>query len=483
MNSLKKNLFYQSAYQILQIILPLVTAPYIARVLGPEKIGIYSYTFNVASYFMIFANLGIANYGNREIAKARQNYEKLNQTFSNIVSLHMGLTIVMMLFYTLYLCFWKKDIYSYICFIYLIGTFFDINWFFFGIEKFKITVTRNTIIRLISVVSIFIFVKDQNDLWKYILIMALGNAIGQSAVWIVVPQYIKLVKPQWKEIKKHVKPLLILFIPVIAVSLYKSMDKIMIGTFSNNTQLGYFENAEKIINIPLSLITAVGTVMLPKMSNMVASGNSKQILNYIKISIKYVMIIAIAFSFGTAAIAPVFTPLFFGKSFIESGVLIQMLSITIPFIAFANVLRTQFLIPNSYDRSYTISILLGAGLNVIVNVLLIPQLGALGAVIGTIIAETSVCLIQSVAVSNRLPILQYVKESIYFIFLGLGMYFLIIKMGQKCESTFWTLGCQILVGGVVYVTGAMIFLYNTRDEIFLNILNHLKYKIEKRKKI
>lgn len=471
MSNIRKNLFYQSAYQILNIILPLVTAPYVSRVLGAENIGIYSYTYNIANYFVLFATLGIANYGNREIAKVRDDQEKLNKTFSNITSLHIVLAIIMLLFYTIYIILEKGNVYAVICSIYIIGALFDINWFFFGLEKFKITVTRNTIVRILTVVCIFIFVRTRDDLWIYITIMAVGNTLGQSMVWVMVRKYVQFIRPEWKEMKKHFKPMLILFVPVIAISLYKNMDKIMLGILSTKKQVGYYENAGKIINIPLGLITAVGTVMLPKMSNIIAHGKNDMAENYIRLSMKYVMMAAFAVGFGVAAVSPVFTPVFFGNEFIQSDILIQGLSITIPFIAFANVLRTQFLIPHSYDNSYIISILIGAGLNVIANLLLIPKFEAKGAVIGTIIAEVSVCIFQTMAVRKELPIKIYIKQSLFYFLLGIGMNFVVRYIGKLGDVSIYTLFIQIVSGIVIYFLGTIIELFISKDKIIMSIIH------------
>ena len=231
MSSVKKNFFYQSIYEVLIIILPLLTSPYIARVLGAEKIGIYSYTYSVAYYFMLIAMLGIKNYGNRAIATVRDDQDALNREFSNIFALHAVLSTIAIAAYIIY-CFvfvQENRIYAFIQIFWVIGALFDINWFFFGIEKFKLTVTRNTVIKLITVASIFIFVHGKEDLWKYVFIMAAGNFISQSVVWVFLRNYVQFIKPSIEEMRKHFKPMVVLFIPVLAVSLYKYMDKIMLG--------------------------------------------------------------------------------------------------------------------------------------------------------------------------------------------------------------------------------------------------------------
>ena len=200
----------------------------------------------------------------------------------------------MIIMYILYITFFdnKYYIYSLIQLIYLISTCFDVTWFFYGMEKFKLTVTRNTIVRICTVILIFLFVKDSNGLVTYMLLMVLSSLIGQLLLIPFLRKEVKFVKPSIRDVTKHIKPNLILFIPVIAVSVYKMMDKIMLGNMADIKEVGYYEYAERIINIPLGIITALGTVMLPRVSNLLAKGREKEVENYIEKSIEYMMFLA-----------------------------------------------------------------------------------------------------------------------------------------------------------------------------------------------
>ena len=410
MSNIKKNFFYQSIYEILVLILPLVTSPYIARVLGAEKIGIYSYTYSVAYYFVLAAMLGIRNYGNRAIAIVRDDQDVLNKEFSNIFALHAVLSIVAIAAYLIYCSVFVNEdkVYASIQIFWVIGALFDINWFFFGIEKFKLTVTRNSVIKILTVLLIFIFVRHEGDLWKYVLIMALGNFISQSVVWFFLNRYVSFVKPTFNEMKKHFVPMLILFIPVIAVSLYKYMDKIMLGIMCDKAQVGFYENAEKAISIPTGVIAAFGTVMMPKMSNLFAKGDQKSGNRYMLISMELVMCLAIGMSLGLGAVGNSFSIIMWGNSFTESGVLIFILCICTVFMAFANILRTQYIIPQKEDRIYIIAVCLGAMTNLVVNALLIPSMAARGAAIGTVCAEGAVCITQAAFLIKKFLILFYI---------------------------------------------------------------------------
>ena len=467
MSTLKKNIIYQTLYQILAIILPLITAPYVSRVLGATNIGIYSYTYSVASYFSLFAMLGINNYGNRIIAQVRDDSEKLSRTFSSLLTVHGIAALLMILMYLLY-CFFvanEYQVYALIQGLYVIGSLFDINWFYFGIEKFKLTVTRNTIIKVITVICIFLFVKQRDDLWIYILILALGSCVSQSMVWIFIRKFTKFTRPRLNELKVHIKPLFILFIPSIAVSLYKVMDKIMLKWLSDTIQVGYYENSEKVINIPQGIIAAVGTVMLPKMSNLVIKKDSLNLKKYMEWSIQGVMFISVGVTFGLAGVAHEFVPVYFGNDFLPCEFLIMGLVASIPFISFANIIRTQYLIPNKYDNVYVVSVIAGAIINLIINGLLIPLYQAMGAVIGTLAAEISVCVIQCVAVRKKLPLGKYLASIALFPIFGIIMFATIKKIGQMCENLFWAIVIEIIIGALMYLgMGGILLLLKQKQQ-------------------
>lgn len=472
--SVKKNFAYQLIYQVLVIILPFITSPYISRVIGAEGLGIYSYSYSVAYYFVLFSLLGIANYGNRTIAQVRENQEKLSYVFSSLVVAHILFSVIFCIIYILYVTLLAEDkLYAAIQVFYVLSGLFDISWFYFGIEKFKFTVTRNVIIRIINVICVFAFVHEKGDLWKYCLIMALSTLLSQMVLWIPLKNYISFRKPTWGEMKVHIKPLMILFIPTVAVSLYKYMDKIMIGILSDKIQLGFYENAEKVINIPMTVVSAFGTIMLPKMSNLVVNNDNDLSSRYIKVSMEFIMYLAVGLSFGLAGCARVFAPVFWGNSFSFCGELIRGMSITIPFIAFANVIRTQYLIPKENDREYMVSVIIGAFINLIINCFLIVKYGAYGAMIGTIVAEISVCIIQILFVKRELPIGDYVKSTIFYFPMGLFMFVVVSFLGRVLGTHTYTLLIQVSIGGVLYVGMGICFFYITKNVVFMNNWNRL----------
>lgn len=460
MTKVKINLIFQVFYQILQIILPVVTAPYVSRVLGVDNVGTYSYIYSVASYFVLFSMLGINNYGNKLIASKKMNKTKVDEAFSNLFALHFIIAVSVLVLYIIYVCLFSENVkYGMIASLYLVGAIFDISWAFFGLEEFKITVTRATIIRLVTIICIFVFVKAPDDFWIYLLIMSCGTCISQSIIWIIVPKYFTFVVPSWRQMRDHIKPLLELFIPVIAISLYKIMDKVMIRHLASTAQLGLYENAEKLINIPMGIITAVGMVMLPRAASLLSENNEISVKKSISDTIKYVMIIAFALAFGIAAIADDFVPFFFGNEFIGTSVMLKGLSITIPFLALANVIRTQYLIPKGNNRIYIGSVFCGAVVNLVANFILIPRLLGNGAVIGTILAEAVVCLIQFVAVNRELSLVKDLRASFPYMVIGFVMYLVVKLVGKMMFAGIFKILIEMVCGVLIYGVLTLLVLY------------------------
>ena len=451
MKQVNKNFIYNIVYQIFIYIIPLISVPYVSRVLGVNNIGIYSYTYSIVYYFMLAAMIGINNYGSRKIAKCKENIEARSFNFFSIYLLQLMLSVLMIILYSGFIFIWAKE-YKTIMFIqiiYLISVIFDINWFYFGIEKFKITISRNVIIKLLSLICIFIFVKNDSDLWKYTVIMNISTLISQIYLWIYLKRYVKFVKVTIKDIVGHFKKCLILFIPVIAYSVYRVMDKTMIGAIAGTTELGYYENAEKIISIPVSFITALGTVMLPYMSKN--DNNTKEEFNRkLNSSFELCFCFIIPMFFGLLAVAKKFSNVFFGVEFYKSGIIIQILSITILFSSIANVIRTNYLIPKEKDNIYVISTIIGAVLNLIFNIILIPRLEAYGACIGTIIAECSVMIYQLLSVKNEIEIMKMLKMLKKYFIKGLIMFAIILCLGKIINNEFASLITQVIIAVSIY---------------------------------
>ena len=478
--SLKKNYIYNLSYQILVLILPLLTAPYISRVLGAENIGIYSYTVSITTYFVTFGALGIALYGQREIAYLQNDKKQYSKTFYEIVILRaITMSISLFIFYFVFV--FKQNeyqIYYQILLLEIIGNLFDISWFFQGMEEFKKTVMRNTIVRILSLISIFSLVKTRDDLYIYFIIYVLSIFIGNISLWFYLPRYIKKIKLKELNIFRHLKPTIALFIPQIAIQVYTLLDKTMIGTIiMDKAEVGYYDQGQKIIKVVLTVVTSLGTVMMPRIANTYAKGNKKKIQEYMSKSFNMVFFLAFPIIFGIIIISDIFVPIFFGDEYIPVINLMKVISPIILLIGLSNVTGTQFLLPTKRQKEFTLSVVFGACVNFVFNMFLIPRYGALGASVGTVLAELTVTCIQAYFVKDDFNIKNIIRLSWKYLFSSLIM-FIICSIFDVFMYTNWISAIiQISTGGLTYITVLLIL----KDRFLMDIVNKLLVKFNIRR--
>lgn len=478
---LKKNLSYNIIYQVVIVFLPLVISPYLSRTLGAEVSGIYTYKYSIAHYFFIFAMLGISTYGNRLIASVRDNKEELNRSFWSLFYFHLIISLFIVILYICYSIFivHENRIITFILLIYILSSVFDVTWFFFGLEEFKTTVLRNILVKSVNFICIFIFVKAKEDLWKYTLIMSLGYFLSQIIIWPFVFKHVSYVRVTKAEILQHLKPNLKLFLPVIAISIFTYMDKIMLGMYCPKSEVAFYDYSEKIIDIPKGIIRAMGVVMLPTTTNMLVNGMQEKSKVMLQKTLFYVLIITIPILFGLASVSSVFAPLYFGQEFLKTGQLIALLCPALLFSVWGNVIRTQYLIPSHKDKEYILSLFCGAFVNLILNLYLIKRLGATGAVIGTIGAEFIVCLIQTYYSRKYINFINIIKSVVPFIVSGFLMYLLVNYLKMFMDISIISLFIEVIFGIIAYVLILIPMLFLLNKSCFMEIKKVIKYLLKK----
>lgn len=389
MSELKKNYIYNLIYQILALLLPLITTPYVSRVLGDEMLGRYSYTLSVASYFLLFGNLGIATYAQLKISQTRDNIDEYSKLFWELFltrTLTMTISIVMYLFFIFFSDKYQSEFLVLI--ILLLSGLFDITWFFQGLEKFRIIVIRNSIIKLVSLILIFTFVKTKNDLLIYILVVQGSTLVGNMSLWTYCKKYLKLAVHFHYPIKFHLKQCLIFFIPTIASSMYSYFDKVLIEWITHSSQQNaYYEQAHKIEQMIIVVITSLNTVLLPKMAYHSQKTNDEDYYNSVYFALKLILFLALPMSCGLYLISSKLIPWFLGEMFIDSIPLLKVFSVLIVLTGINTIIGCQCLIAKNKQKLYNIGLVSGSFINVIFNLCFIPISGALGAAIGTVLAE------------------------------------------------------------------------------------------------
>jgi O-antigen/teichoic acid export membrane protein len=467
--SLKENYFYNLLFQILQIITPFITAPYISRVLTVEGIGIQSFTQSIVNYFLLFGGLSIGLYGQREIAYNQNNeYERSKLFWELIIIKIITISLILCVYIVIIQNFSAYYSYFLIYIVEIIASLFDVTWFYRGIENFKIIAVRNIILRIASICCIFIIIKGPNDLWKYILLYSLSGLITSiSLIPSLLKQVIK-IKLRTLNIIRHIKPIIILFIPQIAIQVYTVLDKSMIGFITQSTyENGCYEQAMKIVKLPLTVITSLGAVVVPRIAHYNATGQNDKIKESMIRSFAFVFLLGTPMLFGLIGIADIFVPIFFGSGYDKSIILIKILSGLLLIIGLNVLFGIQCLIPQKKENVLTIIVTIGAIINFALNIFFIPRYQSVGAAFSSVIAEGVIMIFYFVYLRDIinikkvfLQLWRYIAASI-IMFIGLCLLKLVMEMNIV------NLIYMILSGCIIYLLLLILF----HDKLLFSTLN------------
>lgn len=475
--SIVNNYIFNLVYSVLAIIVPIITTPYISRVFDATGIGDFNYTSAVETYFVLFAVLGTTAYAKREIAFRQNNLIERDKLFKEIVVLRTVLASVVSVVYLIMAL--NSEMYSslFLAQIFgLVAVAFDISWFFQGMEDFQAVAIRDMVVKIISVVMIFIFVKSKSDVWIYALINSLAILLSALYMWRYISKSQIAIKISFKNCLSHILPSLRLFIPVVAISVYTVIDKIMLKNFCDSAAVGYYSLAERIVRLALTIITALGAVTLPRIAFLYSQEKHDDIKTQLFSSIRFVLCMATPMMFGTIAVADVFVPIFFGEGYADVIQLLRILSVLFIFIGMSGSVGGPLLVPLKRENSYTISVIAGAIINVIMNLLLIPSCQALGASIGTVIAEFSVMAISLFCCRDYINM-----KSIMKVFFKYSLYSIVILITVFLAKNLFvqpilSLIASVFIGITVYVT----LLFVTKDAMFEFAVEVIKKRILKK---
>lgn len=475
--SISVNYIYNMLYQVLVLITPLITTPYLSRVLGATGIGIFSYVQSIAAYFVLFGTVGSSLYGQREIAYVQEDKKKRTTIFIEISFLRFITSIVsMVVFYFSFVCQSEHSVIYKILILEILANMVDITWYFQGMEDFSKVFYRNLLIKILGISMIFLFVKTKADLPLYTICYVLPLLVGNLTLW---PTAIKsLVKVQKISLVQHIKPLLIFFIPQIATEVYTVLDKTMIGVLSTSIdEVGFYTQAQKLVKMTLCIVSSLGTVMLSAMSREFQRNNIKGIIDSVMKSYRFVYFTGMPLMFGIIGVSNNFCPWFFGPGFESVSFILMLQAPIIVIIGMSNVTGRQFLLPTKKQSKFTASVFLGAIVNFGLNLIFIPKYNALGAVIATIIAESCVTIIQLFFVRKDIHAFWLLKEAKEYFFTGLIMCVVVFLIGNVLPSSLLTFIVQVIVGGCLY----FVILILKKDEMLHKAINVFKTKILKMK--
>lgn len=453
MPSIKKNIILSTLYQLLVVILPFITAPYVSRVLGVENIGIYSYTSSYQTYFSMFAALGTYSYGVREISRARDDLEQRSRLFREIVLLTFFTSIICIAVWFCFIAVTSRyQIYYLVLTMGILTTMFDISWFFEGLEQFSYIVTKNALFKLLGVVMIFLLVKSRDDLLLYIIIMSASMLLGNLSMWIYIPKF--TTKVPWRELRvfRHFKETIVYFIPTIATGIYTVLDKQLIGVLRDQVENGYYEQGTKIINIMKALtFTSLNQILGSRLSYLFAENKEEEVKEKIALSMDYILFMGLGICFGLIAVASRFVPMYFGPGYDKVIEILCLMSPLIVIIGVSNCLGSQYYIPAGKRATSAKFIVVGSVVNLILNLILIPKYGSSGAVIASIAAETAISILYLRYCDGFLTAGTLFTRGWKKLVAGAVMLAVLMFVDPLIRGDLAAVAAEVLIGGSVYL--------------------------------
>lgn len=472
-----KNYFYNLLYEVAALVVPLVLTPYISRVLEVDGIGKYSVAVAISNYFILFGMLGINMYGNRQIAYVRDNPEETRNTFWEINAmkmLSMGIAILVYIGFVFFTVAEDRKVLYYLQIFTLLASLVDISWLFTGLENFKKTTIRNIIVKFSGVGLVLLLVKTRDDLPLYAFIIGATTFLGQLVLWLSLPSYIKRFHIRCGELKRHFIATIKLWLPSIAIQIYASLDKIMLGYMVGDVQAGLYESSQKLIKMVSVISTSFTTATLPRVSNLYNKGSENSLNALTERSIMFLTFLSVPLAFGLIGIRKTLVPWFFGPGYEEIVNLLLISSWLLISLAWSSIFGNQILVACNQEKKYTQAVFINLILNVVMNFLLIPQLGAMGALIASVLAECTGMLVMMLSV-KRIYHVGIPRGVLRYFFAGACMCVVVSWMGSLMEASILTTGTQIVVGAIVYFAILLLM----RDAFLLNSLSYARRLLDK----
>ena len=454
-----KNYLYNLSYQILTIILPIITVPYVTRIFTSEDLGNYGFYNSIVSYFSLFAMLGIGIYGTKQIAAASD----VNSAFWNIYAIQLIASILAISVYVIAIFSipQMRGIIPLILGIVLFTKMLDISWLFAGKEDFKKITLRNTVVKVTGVISIFTFIKSSEDLYLYVFLIVIFDFLGQFVMWIPAKKFIKRPSFNMKIMKKNLHPIVLLFLPQVAISLYAVLDRTLLGLLGSYSDVGIYEQGQKLISILLTVVSSLGTVMVPRVANLLFERKDKEAQNMVKFSFILYNLIIFPMIFGLIAVNEVFVKFFLGKNFQDVKYVLYIIVFNIMFVGWTNILGYQVLVVRNKNKEFMLSTTIPAFVSVAVNIAVIPLFGYIGASITAVIVELLAFTIQWYYCRNIInKNLLFNKDLVKIILSSLVMFgaVMLCKMTLGLDGIIGLI-IYLAVGGISYLV--MIFLLKT----------------------
>ena len=474
-NSIKYNALMNIVLTLSNIVFPLITFPYISRVLSPEGVGITNFFFAIGNYSVLIATLGMGTYGIRQISKSRNDKEELSKTMQELIIINLIMSLFVLSILIILTFFIEKfnnelGLVIITC-LTVLSSVFSLGWLYSGLEQYDYITKRSLFFKIISLILIFILVKDREDYIVYSSI-TLFSTLGSNIMNVYHSRkYVSFKLKKKLKFKKHIKPILYLFSSLLAVNVYTNLDTVMLGFVNGDEAVGLYSVASKIKWLLLMLITSGSAVLLPRLSLYVSNKERDKFNKILKDTTSLILMISVPMAIYFIFMAKDSIKLLGGESFLEATFTMQILMPILIISGFSNIMGNQILLPLNKEKYFMYAVTVGAIINLILNVFLIPTYGISGAAIATLVAEFGQMSIQwkfskdylreNISINTILNIIFSVTISSIFLYLLL-------------DSLNYSSFINLVISSVLFFCTYIVALFVLREKILIELLKNVK---------
>ena len=473
MKSIKKNFIYNVIDNVVTILSPIITVPYIARVIGSQGVGRVSFAESIMTFFLVGAGFGVSIYGEREISYVQDDKHKRSIVFWNVFLLKAIIVPVFLVAYLVYVHN-ASDVLFYYLALHIVAEVFAVNWYYMGIEEFGFLVLRSIIVRILQIVYIFVFVKDSSHVVVYALASVFAVILTNVSSMLYLPKYLDRVRLKELSPLKGFVPSLLLFLPTVASLVYSVLDKAMLGWIGQDlSENGYYEEAYNLSRMVLTMITSISSVMIPRIGFHYSKNNREEMNDLMYKGYRYVFMLGFPMVFGLACVSWSFVPWFFGAGWEPVIPLLIIFAPICLIVGMSNMTGKQYLVSTKRENTYTITIVAGVVINLVLNFFFITRWKAVGAALASVIAEFTVLLFGLFMVRKELSIITILKSSIRYFIASLIMAGVLVLESRFLSASILGTLALVLSGIAIYFLALLIM----KDSFFIDDFKTLLSKL------
>lgn len=480
--SIKLNFLMNAILTMSSMLFPLITFPYISRTLQPVGIGKVNFAISVVSYFTLFAQLGIPTYGIRACAQVRDDREELSKVFQELLIISLLMCTLSYISFFLSLVFIPKFRKDSLLFVITGSSIFlntiGVEWLYKGLEQYSYITLRSLLFKIIGIIAMFALVHNSSDYIIYGAITVVASYASYLMNFAYLRKFVDLKPIRNLNFRRHLRPVFEFFAMSCATTIYTNLDTVMLAFMVGDEAVGYYSAAVKIKGVLVGVVTSLGTVLLPRASYYIENGKNNEFKSIASKALKFVLLVSTPLMIYFTIFAREGIYFLSGSSFENSIIPMMVIMPTILFIGFSNIMGIQMLIPLGKEKNVLYSEIVGAIIDLVINIVLIPRCGVIGAAIGTLVAEFMVCIVQYCSM----------KEILYNMYINLPYKYVFVAIAISSIGSIWVkfvnLGVflSLIISAIIFFSLYLICLSMMKEPFVISMELQLSTRIKRRAK-